>query len=139
MSPQAAHERALLEHSVLLLCDKKHAGQDTDEASEQNGNLPSAYCEIVVNDDLCYRTRVKQYTTFPFYEAGTELFVRDYTKTSLRVVVRDARLREHDPILGIVDLPLQKTLAHASQATRTYSLQGGVACGKVNWSTSRSA
>jgi hypothetical protein len=60
------------------------------------------------------------------------MFVRDYTKTSLRVVVRDARLREHDPILGIVDLPLQKTLAHASQVTRTYSLQGGVGWGKVN-------
>ncbi|KAJ8297107.1 Meiotically up-regulated gene 190 protein [Rhodotorula toruloides] len=64
--------------------------------------------------------------------AGTELFVRDYTKTSLRIVVRDARLREHDPILGIVDLPLQKTLAHSSQVTRMYSLQGGVGWGKVN-------
>jgi len=34
------------------------AGQDTDEASEQGGNLPSAYCEIVVNDDLIYKTYV---------------------------------------------------------------------------------
>ncbi|BGO94717.1 hypothetical protein NBRC10512_007335 [Rhodotorula toruloides] len=108
------------------------AGQDTDEASEQNGNLPSSYCEIVVNDDLCYRTRVKQYTQMPFFSAGTEMFVRDYTKTSLRIVVRDARLREHDPILGIVDLPLQKTLAHSSQVTRMYSLQGGVGWGKVS-------
>ncbi|BGP28610.1 hypothetical protein JCM10296v2_000346 [Rhodotorula toruloides] len=65
-------------------------------------------------------------TSFPFFAAGTEMFVRDYTKTSLRVVVRDTRLREHDPILGIADLPLQKTLAHASQVTRTYSLQEGV-------------
>lgn len=45
-----------------------------------------------------------------------ELFVRDHTKTSLRVVVRDARLREHDSILGIIDLPLQETLRYASRA-----------------------
>lgn len=44
------------------------AGQDTDEPSEQTANLPSAYCEIVINDDLVYKTRVKQYTTMPFFE-----------------------------------------------------------------------
>jgi hypothetical protein len=75
---------------------------------------------------------VKEYSQMPYFEAGTELFVRDYTKTSLRVVVRDARLREHDPILGIIDLPLKETLRYASQVTRMYSLQGGVGWGKVN-------
>lgn len=61
----------------------------------------------------------------PFFEAGTEQFVRDFTQTSLRLVVRDARLREHDPILGIVDLPLQETLRYSSEVTRTYALQDG--------------
>jgi hypothetical protein len=65
-----------------------------------------------------------------------ELFVRDHTKTSLQVVVRDARLREHDSILGIIDLPLQETLRYASRAsavriTRMYSLQCGVGWGHV--------
>jgi hypothetical protein len=32
------------------------AGQDTDEPSEQSENLPSAYCEIIVNDDMIYKT-----------------------------------------------------------------------------------
>lgn len=32
------------------------AGQDTDEPSEQGNNLPSAYCELVINDDLVYKT-----------------------------------------------------------------------------------
>ncbi len=32
------------------------SGQDTDEPTEQGGNLPSSYCEIVVNDDLVYKT-----------------------------------------------------------------------------------
>jgi len=71
------------------------SGQDTDDPTEQEGNLPSAYCEVIVNDDLVYKTRTKVMSNMPFFEAGTEEFIRDYTKTSLRVVVRDARLREH--------------------------------------------
>ncbi|CEQ38684.1 SPOSA6832_00141, partial [Sporobolomyces salmonicolor] len=116
------------------------AGQDTDTPSEQGDNLPSSYCEIIVNDDLVYKTRVKQYSQMPFFEAGTETFVRDFTKTSLRIVVRDARLREHvsqaasDPILGIVDLPLKDVLAHSSEVTRLYALQDGVGFGKVSLS-----
>ncbi|GAA5923396.1 uncharacterized protein JCM15063_003634 [Sporobolomyces koalae] len=108
------------------------AGQDTDEAAEQGQNLPSSYCEIVVNDDLIFKTRSKKYSNCPYFEAGTETFVRDYTKTSLRVVVRDARLREHDPILGIVDLPLKELFSHSSEVTRLFRLEGGVGFGKIN-------
>jgi hypothetical protein len=32
------------------------AGQDTDEASEQGSNMPSGYCEIIINDDMIYKT-----------------------------------------------------------------------------------
>lgn len=74
------------------------AGQDTDDAG--SSQPPSAYCEILVNDDMVYKTRVKQYNPMPFFEAGTEIFVRDWKTTTVRIVVRDSRLREHDPILG---------------------------------------
>ncbi|GAA5997561.1 hypothetical protein JCM5350_005068 [Sporobolomyces pararoseus] len=108
------------------------SGQDTDEASEQDQNLPSAYCEFVVNDDLVFKTRVKQYSNCPFFQASHEEFIRDYRKTSLRIVVRDSRLREHDPILGIVNLPLKELLSHSSEVTRLFRLEGGVGFGKVN-------
>ncbi|GAA5990859.1 hypothetical protein JCM10908_000050 [Rhodotorula pacifica] len=108
------------------------SGQDTDEPSEQDSNLPSSYVEICVDDSLQFKTRVKQYSNMPFFEAGTELFIRDFTRTSLRLIVRDARLREHDPILGIVDLPLQETLRYSSEITRTYAIQDGVGFGKVS-------
>lgn len=108
------------------------AGQDTDEPSEQGSNLPSGYCEIVINDDLVYKTRVKQYTTMPFFEAGTEVFVRDWKETVVRVVVRDSRLREKDPILGIVNLPLVDILKESSEVTRLFSIQEGVGFGRAN-------
>ncbi|KAG9019015.1 hypothetical protein FRB90_007187 [Tulasnella sp. 427] len=108
------------------------AGQDTDEPSEEGSNLPSAYCEIIVNDDLVYKTRVKQYSSMPFFEAGTEVFVRNWTTAVVRVVVRDSRLRERDPILGIVNLPLADILTEGSEVTRLYSIQEGVGFGRAN-------
>ena len=68
----------------------------------------------------------------PFYEAGTERFIRDWRNAVVRVVVRDSRLREHDPIMGIVNLKLSEVLATSSQNTKLYSIQDGVGFGRVN-------
>lgn len=54
------------------------AGQDTDAPEEEGPNLPNSYCEIYVNDNMIYKTRTKMYTSMPFFEAGTEYFVRDW-------------------------------------------------------------
>lgn len=104
------------------------AGQDVEESSSY---LPSGYCEVILNDNLIYKTRVKQYNNMPFFNAGTEVFVRDWTTSELRIVVRDARLREHDPIMGIVQLPLRQLFKNASQVEQMFSLQDGVGYGKV--------
>ena len=95
------------------------AGQDTDAPSEQSDNLPSVY-----------KTRVKQYTTNPYFEAGTEVFVRDWQNTVVRVVIRDSRLREADPILGMVSVRLSEVFAQASSVTQTYAITEGVGFGK---------
>ncbi|WWD22673.1 hypothetical protein CI109_107166 [Kwoniella shandongensis] len=108
------------------------AGQDTDEPSEQSDNLPSGYGEFLVNDDMVYKTRVKQYTTNPYFEAGTEVFVRDFENTVVRVVIRDSRLREADPILGIISVRLSEVFSEASSVTQVYALTEGVGFGKAN-------
>ena len=46
--------------------------------------------------------------------------------------VRDSALREKDPILGIVNLPLKKLFAEASEVTRMFSLEEGQGFGRVN-------
>ncbi|KAK0239435.1 hypothetical protein EDD85DRAFT_821894 [Armillaria nabsnona] len=108
------------------------AGQDTDEPSEQSDNLPSAYCEIILNDDMVYKTRVKQYTSMPFFEAGTEKFIRDWQSTVVRLVVRDSRLREKDPILGVVNLKLKDLFTTGSEVTRLFSITEGIGFGRMN-------
>ena len=75
----------------------------------------------------------------PFFEAGTEVFLRDWQETVLRVVVRDSALREKDPILGILNLPLKDVFTESSEITELYSLQEGVGFGLVpTFHTSRS-
>lgn len=106
-------------------------GQDVD-ATQEGKNLPSAYCEVVVNDDVLYKTRVKPYSNAPVFNAGTEVFVRDWQRTHVSVIVRDARLREHDPILGVVSIPVAEIFKDSSAITRPFSMQDGVGYGRVN-------
>ncbi|KAJ1583998.1 hypothetical protein NDA11_002032 [Ustilago hordei] len=107
-------------------------GQDVYAKAGEGKALPSGYVEFIVNDDIIYKTRVKQYTNMPFYEAGTETFIRDWTRTEVRLAVRDARLREHDPIMGIVSIDLTEVFSESSQMTQSFSLQDGVGFGKVH-------
>jgi hypothetical protein len=108
------------------------AGQDASEPAEEGPNLPNGYCEIILNDEMVYKTRVKQYSSMPYFEAGTEKFVRDWTSTVVRVQVRDARTREKDPVLGIVSVDLKDLFKTGSEITRLFPLQGGIGYGRAN-------
>jgi hypothetical protein len=66
----------------------------------------------------------------PYFEAGTEVFVRDYRDTVVRVVIRDSRLREADPILGIVSVRLSEVFAESSSVTQVYAITEGIGFGK---------
>jgi hypothetical protein len=44
----------------------------------------------------------RQYTSMPFFEAGTERFVRDWRTAVIRVVVRDSRVREVSQLFVIL-------------------------------------
>ena len=97
---------------------------------------------------MIYKTRVKQYSSMPYFEAGTERFIRDWRETVVRVQVRDARyayfcrittvltaafrVREKDPVLGIATVKLSELFKNASEVTRLFSLQEGVGYGRAN-------
>ncbi|KAI9792442.1 MAG: hypothetical protein M1816_002326 [Peltula sp. TS41687] len=98
---------------------------------EEGGKLPSSYCTILFNDQLVYRTRTKVVSSKPIFNAGTERFLRDWRSAIVTVTVRDQRMREHDPILGVVPLKLSDILQTSSQVTRWYPLDGGVGFGRV--------
>ncbi|KAI0826298.1 hypothetical protein BC629DRAFT_1605012 [Irpex lacteus] len=111
---------------------ESQGGQDTSEPAQEGSHLPNSYCEIIVNDDMIYKTRVKQYSSMPYFEAGTERFVRDWRETVVRVQVRDARVREKDPVLGVVTVKLEELFKNSSEVTRLFSLQEGIGYGRAN-------
>lgn len=111
--------------------DKEREGASGQDVEAGSSKLPCGYCELILNDNLFYKTRVKQYNNFPYFQAGSEIFVRDWTKSELRMIVRDSRLREHDPIMGIVSLPLQSLFKSSSQIEQSFALQDGVGYGKI--------
>jgi hypothetical protein len=107
---------------------RPEAGEITEEEGKE---LPSAYCTILINDELAYKTRTKVVSSKPIFEAGTERFVRDWRSCIVTVTVRDSRNRQHDPIIGVVPLRLSDILQTSSQVTRWYPLDGGVGFGRI--------
>lgn len=57
--------------------------------------------------------------------------MRDWRSGIVTVTVRDQRMRQHDPILGVVPLKLADILQTSSQVTRWYPLDGGIGYGRV--------
>jgi len=106
--------------------------RDAGETKEEQGKkMPSAYCTILLNDELIYKTRTKVASSKPIFNAGTEKFVRDWRSAIVTVTLRDSRNRQHDPIIGVVPLKLSDILQTSSQASRWYPLDGGIGFGRV--------
>ncbi|POS84788.1 hypothetical protein EPUL_003642, partial [Erysiphe pulchra] len=98
---------------------------------EENKDLASSYCTILINDELVYRTRTKNVCGTPIFNTGTNRFIRDWRSAIITITVRDQRMREHDPILGVISLKISTLLQKSSQVTRWYPLTGGIGYGHI--------
>lgn len=129
-------------HNIVALARHSVAGSKRDPSSrngqsaptveeEESENLPSPYCSIILDQTKIYKTRVKPMTSKPFFNAGTERFVRDFRASTVLIAVSDSRLREIDPLLGVVEFRLKDVLKNSSMISRYYPLQGGIGFGKI--------
>ncbi|KAK0525998.1 hypothetical protein OC835_005434, partial [Tilletia horrida] len=123
--------RQLFERGAMGKEREGAAGQDVDKEAETESQLPNSYCEIVLNSQIVYKTRVKMLNNMPFFAAGSEFFVRDWQDAEVQIVVRDAKTREHDAVLGIVSLSLADLFKDGSAVQGSYSLADGIGYGKV--------
>jgi hypothetical protein len=124
------HQITGLELEQLNRSRKPDSAQ-ADEEEEQDDSLPSAYCTIILNHKKVFRTRTKPKNSKPFFNAGCERFIRDVHNTEVHIAVRDARVHEDDPLLGIIYLPLGKVFQERSQINSTFPLAGGVGYGRA--------
>ncbi len=111
--------------------DKAKEGNDEEEEGE---GLPSAYCTVIINHGKAFKTRTKPKNAKPFYNASTERYLGDWRSAEVYVSVRDARVKEDDPLLGIVHLPLGEIFKERSQVNGFYPISGGVGYGRIRLS-----
>lgn len=84
-----------------------------------------------MNHQKVFKTRTKPKNSKPFYNAGCERFIRDLQNTEVHISVRDARVHEDDPLLGVIYLPLAKLFQNRSQIDANFPLSGGVGYGRA--------
>jgi hypothetical protein len=110
---------------------KTENGEGEDEDEAEQADLPSSYVTIILNHEKVYRTRTKPKNSKPFFNAGTERFVRDWRSAEVMISVRDDRERENDALLGMVYLPLNKVFEDCSQVVDSYPMAGGMGYGRI--------
>lgn len=125
------HNITGLEVQKLRKRDNKNGDSDIEEETETDDDMPDSYCNIILNHKKIYRTRTKPKNSKPFFNAGTERFIRDWKNCEVIVAVRDAREREDDPLIGIVYLPMGKLLKERSQVMQMFPLVGGIGFGRA--------
>ena len=109
----------------------KNEGNEGDDTEEGAGDLPSSYCTIILNHQKIFKTRTKPKNAKPFFNAGTERLIRDWRTTEVMLSVRDSRVHENDPLLGMVYLPLAKIFKNRSQIVDQFPLVGGIGYGRA--------
>jgi hypothetical protein len=106
--------------------------QETQSDEEEAGDgMPSSYCTIILNHQKIYKTRTKPKNSKPFFNAGCERFISDIRSAQIHIAVRDSRVHEDDPLIGIVYFPLKDIFAERSQINDHWPLAGGIGYGKV--------
>ena len=64
-----------------------------------------------------FQTRVKPITSMPFFNTSHEAFIRNFKDTTVTVIVRDSKNREHDPLLGMIHLKVTIVSSPLDSAT----------------------
>ncbi|KAF2725521.1 hypothetical protein K431DRAFT_290643 [Polychaeton citri CBS 116435] len=127
------HQITGLELEKLSKGNAEKDNEASDEEEEGEG-LPSSYCTIIINHKKVFKTRTKPQNAKPFFNAGCERFIRDWREAEIHVSVRDARVHEDDPLLGVVYLPLKEIFENRSQVNGFWPLTGGVGYGRIRLS-----
>ncbi|KAK5461347.1 hypothetical protein LTS15_003410 [Exophiala xenobiotica] len=125
------HNITGLEVQSLQKRDKNDKHGDREDESEHSEDMPSSYATIILNHQKIFRTRTKPKNAKPFFNAGTERFVQDWTTAEAMISVRDDRETEDDALLGMIYLPLRHVFEKRSQIMQTYPLVGGIGYGRA--------
>ncbi|BGP35674.1 hypothetical protein JCM10296v2_007526 [Rhodotorula toruloides] len=127
-------------HSIADLQLEKHSGPMKSGMQNfkmgptkavRKAELPSSYVQAFVNDEMIFRTRLKPFSSAPYFNGGSEAFLRDWTNANMSFAVMDYRNRDHDVLAGYVSINLGEVLSETSQLSKWYPLLGGSGSGRI--------
>ena len=114
---------------------KNKSPEEEDEDGENNDEdqLPSSYCTVILNDQKIFRTRTKPKNSAPFFNACTERFIRDWQNAIVLISVRDQRVHEDNALLGHVYLNIGDLFQkHKSSCINSFwPIAGGIGYGRL--------
>ncbi|KAF2863488.1 hypothetical protein K470DRAFT_103353 [Piedraia hortae CBS 480.64] len=105
--------------------------QEDNGDDHTHNHPPSSYCTVIINHHKTFRTRTKPRNASPYFNAGVERYIGDWQNAEVYVSVRDSRVQEDSPLLGIVHLPLRDVFKTRSHVNKFYPIVGGVGHGRV--------
>ncbi|KAK2626077.1 hypothetical protein QTJ16_004339 [Diplocarpon rosae] len=107
-------------------------GEDDGEAESVSIDyIPSLYVSADINDQLVYRTRVKNITNTPTYNSSTETYIRDWRLATLNLSVWDTRKKKNDCLVGVASVKLSDIFQESSSVVKFYDLKGGDGTGRI--------
>ncbi|UZJ54235.1 hypothetical protein CBS101457_003555 [Exobasidium rhododendri] len=120
-----------LSNSKRLSQKPRYANDDDVSGDGSASKMPNSYVQVVLNDEAIFRSRTKTLNPRPYINAGSERWVSDFETARIDFTVRDQRLRETDPVIGVAGLKLSEVLTTSSRSTQWYTLTGGLGWGKI--------
>lgn len=120
-------------HQVAELFCSSGSQRRVRETKEEE-SLASSYVNVFLDDEQIYRTRMKPFTSAPYFNAGSEVVCRDWTKARLDFAVMDYRDREQDVLIGFHSCLLSEMLAQRSHHSMWKPLVGGMGTGRLRFS-----
>lgn len=107
-------------------------GEDDDDNDGMSVDyIPSLYATADINDELVYRTRVKNISNAPSFNSSTETYIRDWRIATLTLSVWDTRKKTDDALVGVVSLKMSDIFHESSSVVKFYDLQGGEGSGRI--------
>ncbi|PWN18222.1 hypothetical protein BCV69DRAFT_314760 [Microstroma glucosiphilum] len=105
---------------------------DEDTMDDQAfDEAPSSYVEVILEGKLVYRTRTKVSDYRPIFNACTEKVILNVFTARMLLVVREKKLDEDDPILGVVPIKLSEVFDGKSLSAGWYPIAGGGGSGRI--------
>ncbi|RHZ76793.1 hypothetical protein Glove_192g26 [Diversispora epigaea] len=104
--------------------------------NHHNSKNPNPYAVVYLNDSRVFQTRIKLNNNSPYWNASTEQFVRDWRTSIVRIVIKDQKDLEYDPVIGMITLTLKELFEkkEKKEYSKWFALRHGVGCGKVRLS-----